>query len=176
MKENTWKKIFVFWSVLIFTLFFLLILQTTLWPRFLHHYNIYPQLTLPILIYFFINRSLQASLVLVFFMSVISSSFSSLPLFYLLLAYVLLCGIVKLRRLIHSGDKRYLIFEQVLVWSLAFPVLCQVLRNFSFWNIHFPASLWIYSLNALVTTFVALCFYPFLEKAFKEEKSFYVYV
>ncbi len=170
--KNNWKNIFLFWMILLITISILFIIQTSFWPNILSKYNLVPQLTLPVIIYFFSQKDLFSSLLFSLFVGWISHSFSVTPLPHLLINYFIICTITHFSYKFYFGNKKNLFFILLFVGSFIFPILAQNLLNLNRTNFYFSINFTSTFLNSLITLFFGFLFYPFLQKYIKERTRF----
>ena len=171
MKTN-FKKIFLSWSILLAFISILFIIQTSFWPDILLKYNLAPQLTLPLIIYFFLQKDLFSSLLLALFVSLISYSFSAVPLPHLLIIYVMICLVTQFCYKIFFGNKTSLFFFLLFISHFLFPILEQSLLNITTKEFYFSIDLVAIFFNSLATLFCGFLFYSFLQKYIKEKVRF----
>ena len=163
MTQINWKNQFLFWASLLAIISLLFIVQTSFWPLILQKQKIVPQLTLPIIIYFFINKNLFTSLWLSFATSLIAGSFSSIPLVQILLSYIFICLFIRMRKVVYFGKSSFLFFEQMLLWSFLFVYLFEnlfYLNNF----FHIATPFVTHLLNVIITFCISCLMYPLLER------------
>ncbi len=171
MKINQ-KESFSFWFVLLITISILFIIQTSFWPDILSKYKLVPQLTLPLIIYFFSQKNLFSSLLFTLFISLISSSFSVTPLPHLLMGYLILCILTQLGHSLFSGKKKNSFLVLLFIGSFLFPILIQNLLKISETKLYFSINLTSIFFNSLTTSLCGLLLYPFLQKIIKEKAWF----
>ena len=168
MKTN-WKKVFTFWSLLLIVISSLFIIQTSFLPTVLYKYSLIPQLTFPLIIYFFSQKKLLSSILLTFFVSLISYSFSEIPVSHFLISYFTFCVLTQISYKLYYGNKKYLFLALLFIASFLFPMLTKLLSDISSTNFYFSPNLIGLFFNASITVFLGFFIYPFLQKYINEK-------
>lgn len=134
-------------------------------------YNFIPYLTLPAIVFFFLHHDGLSSLVLSFFMSFLSSAFSSLPILSLFFIYFLCLLIVFFVKSFFFFKSSLVFFILVFTISLLAPYLADLSHNFSTNDFSFITSL-LYVLKATTTLVLSLLLFPVFKKYLQVNSEF----
>lgn len=168
--EKNLNNLLIFWAYLLSVSILLAIIQTSFWPQVLIKYHLIPQLTLPIVVYFFLEKSLFSSLLFIFFISLISATFSIVIFPYLIIFYFILFLMTKIIQSIYLGDQ-FILFS---IWLFCSDVLFKYASAgiFKYREFYFSTDLIFQILSAFMTLGVGIVFYPLLKKFLKEPVDF----
>ena len=169
MKINSEKPI-LFWSIFLGLLSSALIFQSAFLPSG-GKYSLIPYLTWPAVIFFFLYQNSLFSLGLVFFISLLSSVFFSLPIPLLFGLYLLSFFIISFIKNFFFYKSSFLFFVLVFLFSLFFPFLVDITSHLSF--SYFSFSLfWFYFLKAFATLLLSFLLFPLFKNYLQENIRF----
>ena len=160
------KNVFLFWSIFCTLLLCLLVLQTSLEPRGIR-YSWTPYFTLPALIFCFLYYNVFSSLILLIFMSFLSSAFSPLPVPSLFFVFCFCFFIVIFLKFFFLSKSYFLFFVLTFLISLFFPYIIELSYFFSINDFSLHNALFTF-LKAFMTLLFSIITFPVLKKYLQE--------
>ena len=164
------EKPLLFWCIFLTLLSCALIGQSAFLPAG-GQYNWGPYLIWPPMVFFFLYHNSISSLLLLSFMSVLSSIFFSLSTLSVFFLYLFCFVTVFSIKTFFFSKSSLLFFILVFLISFFFPYLADLAYDFSINDLSLAASLFYFS-KAFATLILSFLLFPFLKKHLQDNSGF----